>query len=93
MATGDQCNIAYLQACQGILHGDDAVERLHWFTCAAQALICIATSMADPPAIVWKNAAAALEQMQLLSQDSWLEQTKLTALSRYAFAEVGIGLL
>ena len=88
VATGDKCNIAFLQACQGVLHGDGAVDRLHWFACAAQALVCIATSMADPPALVWKNAAAALEQMQLLSQDVWLERTKLTVLSRYAFAEI-----
>jgi len=86
---GDRCNMAFLQACHSILHGVGAVDRLHWFTCAAQALACIASSMAEPPPLIWKNAAAALEQLQLvLGDDAALERSKLSALSRYAAAEI-----
>ena len=89
MQRGDRCNLAFLQACQSILHGVGAVDRLHWFTCAAQALVCIASSMAEPPPLIWKNAAAAMEQLQLLlGDDAALERTKLSALSRYAVAEI-----
>ena len=94
IAEGEKCNLVFLQACRGILEGVGAIDRISWFTCAAQALICIASSMAEPPPLIWKNAAAAMEQIQMqlgdtLKQDyDSYEATKMMALSRYATAEI-----
>ena len=92
---GDRCNLGYLEACQDVLEGLGPVEHLSWFACSAQILICIASSMAEPPPLIWKNAAAALEQMQLISNDDansekgkMLEETKLGALYHYASAHL-----
>lgn len=94
IAEGEKCNLVFLQACRGILEGVGDIDRLSWFSCAAQALICIASSMAEPPPLIWKNAAAAMEQILIqlgdpLKQDyESHEATKMMALSRYATAEI-----
>ena len=93
---GDQCNIAFLDTCHGIVNGDGPLVRLEWLRCAAQALLCVASVMQLPPPLVWKNAAAALEQIQRVRADfvgkegvepeaeADLEATKMRALHRYA---------
>jgi len=94
---GDKCNLLFLEACRDVFEGEGEIDRVSWLTCCAQSLLCVAASMAEPPPLIWKNVAAAMEQIQLSSvgdSDAQSaayasdEATKMTALSKYATAEL-----
>ena len=94
---GDKCNLLFLEACRDIFEGQGEIDRVSWLTCCAQSLLCVAEFMAEPPPLIWKNVAAAMEQIQLSSvggSDTQSaayasdEATKMTALSKYATAEL-----